>query len=140
MTPAPPSSTKQPVAAPLKLDRLRAQWPLLLCLAFFVAGMAVTAAAHWRRGAVLMGAGLGLAGVLRLFLPPRLAGLLVVRRRWFDVLVGIVGHHHVRPGHPRAAPRTLSGPGPRQADSHCPWGTHVPGAAGVPGGMAADQR
>lgn len=42
MTPAPPSSTKQPVAAPLKLDRLRAQWPLLLCLAFFVAGMAVT--------------------------------------------------------------------------------------------------
>ncbi|MCT2989700.1 DUF3017 domain-containing protein, partial [Propionibacterium freudenreichii] len=34
---------------------------------------------------------LGLAGVLRLFLPPRLAGLLVVRRRWFDVLVGIVG-------------------------------------------------
>ena len=89
MTPAPPSSTKQPVAAPLKLDRLRAQ--LLLCLAFFVAGMAVTAAAHWRRGAVLMGAGLGLAGVLRLFLPPRLAGLLVVRRRWLDVLVGIVG-------------------------------------------------
>ena len=91
MTPAPPSSTKRPVDAPLKLDRLRAQWPLLLCLAFFVAGMAITAAAHWRRGAVLMGAGLGLAGVLRLFLPPRLAGLLVVRRRWFDVLVGIVG-------------------------------------------------
>lgn len=85
---APPA---RQMAAPLKLDRLRAQWPLLVCLAIFVAGVIVTSMAHWRRGAVLMGAALGLAGVLRLFLPPRLAGLLVVRRRWFDVLIGVGG-------------------------------------------------
>ena len=87
----PESTPAQAVTAPLKLDRLWAQWPLLLCLAFFAAGMIVTATSHWRRGAVLMGAGLGLAGVLRLFRPPRIAGLLVVRRRWFDVALGILG-------------------------------------------------
>ncbi|MFZ2624263.1 MAG: DUF3017 domain-containing protein, partial [Propionibacterium sp.] len=45
---------------------------------------------HWRRGSLLMGAAAAVAGLLRLLLPAERAGLLVVRRRWFDVLVLLV--------------------------------------------------
>lgn len=62
-------------------------WALLLVLAAVIVGIAFAWTGHWRRaslmiaGALLMGAG------LRLVLPRRLAGLLVVRRRWIDVAV-----------------------------------------------------
>ncbi len=66
------------------------QWPLLLALVFFVSGAIVAATGHWRRGSLLMGAAATVAGLLRLMLPGKRAGLLVVRRKWFDVLVLLV--------------------------------------------------
>lgn len=63
------------------------QWPLLAVLTVIGAGAAVLATSHWRWGSFIVGCGVGLAAVLRLVLPGRVAGLLVVRSRWFDVLV-----------------------------------------------------
>lgn len=40
--------------------------------------------AHWLRGVLLLAGALGLAGLLRLVLPDRLAGLLAIRGRLFD--------------------------------------------------------
>lgn len=60
-------------------------WALLLVLAFFIAGVALVATRHWRRGSVMIGGSVVLAGLLRLVLPERLAGLLVVRHKVFDV-------------------------------------------------------
>jgi hypothetical protein len=50
-------------------------------------GLALVGQGFWRRGLVLMGAGLGLGAVLRLALPERRVGLLAVRSRRFDVAV-----------------------------------------------------
>ena len=41
---------------------------------------------HWLRGVLIIGADLILAGVLRLTLPARRAGILVVRSRVFDTI------------------------------------------------------
>lgn len=60
-------------------------WALLLVLAFFAAGAVLVATRHWRRGSVMIGGSMVLAAVLRLLLPERLAGLLVVRSMVFDV-------------------------------------------------------
>lgn len=60
-------------------------WALLLVLVFFAIGVALVATRHWRRGSVMIGGSMVLAGILRWILPERLAGLLVVRQRWFDV-------------------------------------------------------
>lgn len=60
-------------------------WPLLLVLAFFGAGIVLVILRHWRRGSVMMGGSLVLAAGLRLILPRRVAGLLAVRHRAFDV-------------------------------------------------------
>lgn len=60
-------------------------WPLLLVLVFFLIGVGLVAARHWRRGSVMIGGAWLLAGLLRLVLPERIAGLLAVRERWFDV-------------------------------------------------------
>lgn len=60
-------------------------WALLLVLCFFVAGVILVATRHWRRGSVMMGGAMVLGGLLRLLLPEKLAGLLVVRSKLFDV-------------------------------------------------------
>lgn len=91
--PARPPRYAQPAhGARARVDQgpLWRQWPLLLALALFVVGVVVAAAGHWRRGSLLMGAAAAVAGLLRLLLPAERAGLLVVRRRWFDVLVLLV--------------------------------------------------
>lgn len=62
-------------------------WPLVSVLGLFGVGVVLIALGHWRRGPVVMAAALALAATLRLTLPVRLAGLLVVRRRWIDVCV-----------------------------------------------------
>ncbi len=49
-------------------------------------GMVLTLTQHWRRGAVLLGAALLVAAVLRLLVPPERAGLLAIRSRAVDVL------------------------------------------------------
>jgi hypothetical protein len=55
-------------------------------------GLLVVAADHFRRGTVILGASVLLACLLRAVLPERQAGMLVVRSRWFDVLMlGVLG-------------------------------------------------
>ena len=49
-------------------------------------GLGIIAFGSWRRGVVVVGAGLLLAAVARLLLGEYEAGMLRVRRRWFDVL------------------------------------------------------
>lgn len=61
--------------------------PLVVVLTVVAAGVVIGALAQWRAGALVVGVGLALAGVLRLLLPVRRAGLLVVRSRRLDVAV-----------------------------------------------------
>lgn len=63
------------------------QWPLLLSLAVFAAGVVVVWVGFWRLGSFIVAGALVAAGVLRWSLPSRLAGLLVVRTRVFDVTI-----------------------------------------------------
>jgi hypothetical protein len=65
---------------------LRAQWPILLVGLIFLAAFVLAGANFWRRGALLIGIGVGVAAVLRLALPDERAGLLVVRHRGTDFL------------------------------------------------------
>jgi hypothetical protein len=50
-------------------------------------GLAFVGQDHWKRGLLLVGVGLVVGAVLRLLLPARAAGLLVIRGRVFDALV-----------------------------------------------------
>lgn len=84
---APPSHAAQ---APDDEGPLWRQWPILIALLIFTVGGVVAGTGHWRRGSLLMGAGAAFAGLLRWVLPESLAGLLVVRRRWFDVSVLLI--------------------------------------------------
>ena len=63
------------------------QWPLLLVGFCFAVGLVLIALDYWRRGAMVCGGATGVAALLRLFLPPERAGLLVVRSRPFDAFV-----------------------------------------------------
>lgn len=63
-----------------------AQWPILLVGLFLVVAFALVAAGYWRRGALVMAIGVGVAATLRLTLTDERAGLLAVRTRTFDVL------------------------------------------------------
>ena len=69
---------------------LAAQWPIVLVVLMFVLAFALAAANFWRRGALLIGIGVGLAAVLRLVLSDDRAGLLVVRSREIDVATTVV--------------------------------------------------
>ena len=70
-------------AGPLR-DVLR-ELPILTVLCVVAVGLVLGAVVRWRPGALLIGAGLLLAAALRLVLPARRAGLLVVRSRRLDV-------------------------------------------------------
>ena len=72
----------------LRPDFLR-PWALLAVLVIFAIGVGLVATRHWRRGSVMVGGSLVLAGLLRWVLPERLAGLLVVRSKIFDVALGL---------------------------------------------------
>jgi hypothetical protein len=50
----------------------------------FVAAFVLAAANFWRRGALLIGIGVGAAAILRLVLSEQRAGLLVVRSKTVD--------------------------------------------------------
>jgi Protein of unknown function (DUF3017) len=65
--------------------------PFLVVLAVLVAGFVLIRVApeHWLRGVLIIGADLIAAGVLRLVLPVRRAGILVVRSRPFDTVAYI---------------------------------------------------
>jgi hypothetical protein len=60
------------------------QWPILVVGLFFVVAFALVVAGYWRRGALVIGIGVGVAAALRLALTDDRAGLLVVRSRAID--------------------------------------------------------
>lgn len=60
------------------------QWPIVSVGLVFVAAFVLAAANFWRRGALLIGIGVGAAAALRLVLSDELAGLLVVRNKGTD--------------------------------------------------------
>jgi hypothetical protein len=62
--------------------------PILLVLALGATGLAYSAVVprHWLRGVLVLAVACGIAGVFRLLLPVRQAGLLAVRGRLVDVL------------------------------------------------------
>ncbi len=62
----------------------RLQWPVIAVVLIFVVAFGLAAANFWRRGALLIGIGVGLAAVLRLALTDDRAGLLVVRSKGID--------------------------------------------------------
>ncbi|MFL6239969.1 MAG: DUF3017 domain-containing protein [Actinomycetes bacterium] len=64
--------------------------PLVLVLAACAVGLWLVWVHHPRKGLGTIALGLAAAAVLRLVLPPRDAGLLVVRNRLFDVGVLLV--------------------------------------------------
>jgi Protein of unknown function (DUF3017) len=63
---------------------VRSQWPILTVMMIFVVAFTLAAANFWRRGALLIGIGVGVAAVLRLVLTEDRAGLLVVRSKGID--------------------------------------------------------
>ncbi len=60
------------------------QWPILVVGLIFIAAFALVVAGYWRRGALVIGIGVGVAAALRLALTDDRAGLLVVRSRTID--------------------------------------------------------
>jgi hypothetical protein len=62
--------------------------PLVVVLALGATGIGYAAAVppHWLRGVLVLAGAMVIAGLLRLLLPTRQAGLLAVRSRAFDVL------------------------------------------------------
>lgn len=70
------------------MNRVRAavsaQWPIVSVGLIFAAAFLLAAAKFWRRGALLIGIGVGVAAVLRLLLSDDQAGLLVVRTKKID--------------------------------------------------------
>lgn len=66
-----------------------AQWPILLVGSIFAVGFVLAWANFWRRGALLIGIGVGVAAVLRLVLSEERAGLLVVRSKGIDFVTTV---------------------------------------------------
>jgi hypothetical protein len=63
---------------------IRPQWPMVAVVLIFAMAFSLVAANFWRRGALLIGIGVGVAAVLRLALTEDRAGLLVVRSKVID--------------------------------------------------------
>lgn len=70
-------------AVPRWLGRL----PYAFVLCGVMAGLAVVATDHFRRGSMLIAASVFIGALARLVLPESQAGMLAVRRRWMDVLL-----------------------------------------------------
>jgi hypothetical protein len=68
---------------------IRAQWPILLVGLIFAVAFVLAGANFWRRGALLIGIGVGVAAVLRLVLSEERAGLLVVRSKGIDFVTTV---------------------------------------------------
>jgi hypothetical protein len=62
------------------------QWPILMPFVIFIAAFGLVIAGYWRRGALVLAIGVGVAAALRLALPDDRAGLLAVRSRMIDFL------------------------------------------------------
>ena len=84
-TDLPPVEKIEPLGDDPAVGERRLQLPAGAVLLLFVVGMAVAASGHWRRGAFGLGAAALAGGIARWALPTRWAGMLAVRKRWFDV-------------------------------------------------------
>lgn len=74
------------------LGRMVRQAPFFLVWAVIAVGLTLVGLAYWRRGLTVIAAATLLACVLRLLLPTRRAGWLVVRGRATDVVFyGLLG-------------------------------------------------
>ncbi len=62
------------------------QWPIWSVGLTFIAAFILVIAGYWRRGALVMAIGVGLAAALRLALSEDRAGFLAVRSRGIDVI------------------------------------------------------
>ena len=60
------------------------QWPILAVGLVLLVAVALVVAGYWRRGALVMAIGVGIAAVMRLTMTEERAGLLVVRSRAID--------------------------------------------------------
>ena len=60
------------------------QWPIWGVGLFFIAAFGLVVTGYWRRGALVMAIGVGVAAALRLVLSEDRAGLLAVRSRGVD--------------------------------------------------------
>jgi hypothetical protein len=60
------------------------QWPILTVGLFLLAAFGLVVAGYWRRGALVLAIGVGVAAAMRLTLSEDRAGLLVVRSRAID--------------------------------------------------------
>ena len=69
---------------------VRGQWPILMVGLIFIAAFGLVIAGYWRRGALVIGIGVGVAAALRLMLTEDRAGLLVVRSKGIDVVTTII--------------------------------------------------
>jgi hypothetical protein len=78
----------EPVRPSRALRAARADVPFLAVVTVLAVGFILVwvRPEHWLRGVALIGADLIAAGILRLVLTPRRAGILGVRSRPFDVL------------------------------------------------------
>jgi flagellin-like protein len=65
-------------------ELVRSQWPIITVVVIFAVAFTLAAANFWRRGALLIGIGVGVAAVLRLTLTEDRAGLLVLRSKGID--------------------------------------------------------
>ena len=67
-------------------SRIPSALPAALVGAVTLIGMALVLTQHWRKGAVMLGAALLVAAVLRTVVPTDRIGLLAIRSRAIDVL------------------------------------------------------
>jgi Protein of unknown function (DUF3017) len=67
-------------------ERLSLVLPAAVVGVIALVGLGLVLTQHWRRGAVLLGAALLVAAVLRLCVPAERAGLLAIRSKAIDVL------------------------------------------------------
>jgi hypothetical protein len=79
-------ATAVPVVAQERRSGVVSELPLALVIAGAGAGLVVIAMHHFRWGNLIIGGSLLVAALLRLVLPTRQAGLLVVRGRLTDVI------------------------------------------------------
>ncbi|MDT5217827.1 MAG: hypothetical protein QOK18_6066 [Mycobacterium sp.] len=62
----------------------KGQWPILMVGLVLLVAFGLVVAGYWRRGALVMAIGVGIAAAMRLTLADDRAGLLVVRSRAID--------------------------------------------------------
>jgi uncharacterized membrane protein len=63
----------------------KGQWPILTVGVFLLLAFALVVGGYWRRGALVLAIGVGVAAAMRLALTDDRAGLLVVRSRTIDI-------------------------------------------------------